>query len=257
VSLPTTLVPGGSGVKPKPQEIYGPPIVPSILRPGSGKPSSAAVAHPNRDTTHACHGSGSLSHEDYNNTHSSFPTFGYNPVSPNKTHAKYLSNPAPVPTAPTAPYTQPISATSQPWATSLPQSEILSFPVPTVAPTQEGVNYLPSTTAPIQRSSVPQRSADSDLPDPYLQVRYETPLPLPPDSTTQLPERQPSSQHDYPAPRIDELWLAEEDAARRKEQEDKDFEIALQLDRELNLMEEPATQSSVRANTNPLMPGGW
>jgi len=82
--------------------------------------------------------------------------------------------------------------------------------------------------------------AANQLPDPYLQARYQTPLPLPPGhSDNQSHSRQSSSQQvrrvSPDRVRIEAIRLAEEEAARRKEQADKDLELALQLDRELNV----------------------
>lgn len=92
--------------------------------------------------------------------------------------------------------------------------------------------------------------------DPALLTRYSSPLPLPPGATTRpqpvalapaftpTPEIAPSS---YPPvlpskeykpspdqPRVETLRVAEEEAKRKHEQELRDLELAMQLDRELN-----------------------
>ncbi|KAF8640239.1 hypothetical protein AX16_010135 [Volvariella volvacea WC 439] len=116
------------------------------------------------------------------------------------------------------------------------------------APYQGPFSPPPAPPPPQQREN---------LPDPYLFARYQTPLPLPPGATSTSPPRTEqravtppkpwdSAPPNYPPrqpehkPTIDENRLlahryAEEEAARRKAQEDKDLELALQLDRELNL----------------------
>ncbi|KAF9484377.1 hypothetical protein BDN70DRAFT_928442 [Pholiota conissans] len=96
--------------------------------------------------------------------------------------------------------------------------------------------------------------------DPYLQTRYQTPLPLPPDASSSMKASTPSqSQYVHasrpeplkasspPSPppktptpivdkaRLEALRLVEQEAARRREQELKDLELAMQLDREFNL----------------------
>jgi hypothetical protein len=164
--------------------------------------------------------------------------------------------------APITPY--PLSTTRQSYSPapglipSGPPSR-LSFPVPTIAPLQA------SATAPypmVDPRPFPNRpSEQNDFPDPYLRARYQTPLPLPPGSTNLKPHsNQTAPQTPLPLPPgstnlkphsnqtapqqthsdsgssiIDALRREEEEAWRQKEQEKKDLELALQLDRELNL----------------------
>ena len=107
-----------------------------------------------------------------------------------------------------------------------------------------------------RRNSVDNsRRSEQEL-DPYHLARYQTPLPLPPGSTKEspLPPLPPppqtittpspvsSSPPEVVAPtpvpdttRVEALRKAEQAAAWRKEQELKDLELAMQLDRELNL----------------------
>ena len=114
--------------------------------------------------------------------------------------------------------------------------------------------YQPPRTSPVNNRS--------ELTDPYHLQRYQTPLPLPPGSVKESPLPPPapplpaplssalamaapaqvssSSPAVIPAPlpnptRVEALRKVEQDAARRKEQELKDLELAMQLDRELNL----------------------
>jgi hypothetical protein len=71
------------------------------------------------------------------------------------------------------------------------------------------------------------------------QTAPQTPLPLPPGSTNLKPhsnQTAPQKTHsDSGSSIIDALRREEEEAWRQKEQEKKDLELALQLDRELNL----------------------
>jgi hypothetical protein len=250
--LPNTLVPGGGGAKPRPQENH-PPQVPSILRPGSNKPSH--TSGPRHEMTHARHPSGSPPppRDDYY-AYSSSPTVGYNTTSP-RPLAGFPKNATPVPAVP---YVPPISSTPQLWATNPPPAGPMLFPIPTVAPVQESVNYQPSAPAPEQQTPYFQRLTNNGLPDPYLQVRYQTPLPLPPGSTSPPRGRQYLPRQNIPdSSRVEAIRLAEEEAARRKEQEDKDLELALQLDRELNLADQQSTQSPSITRASAPMPGGW
>jgi hypothetical protein len=77
----------------------------------------------------------------------------------------------------------------------------------------------------------------NDFPDPYLQARYQTPLPFPPGSThshgnpTAPPLQSNHDNHLTDAPAVNR-----EEAMRPTEtQEELDRQLALQLDRELNL----------------------
>jgi len=80
-------------------------------------------------------------------------------------------------------------------------------------------------------------------------VRYHTPLPLPPGSVKESPPPPAAAlapaqvfspppavtpMHAPDTTRVEALRRVEEDAARRKEQELKDLELAMELDRELN-----------------------
>ncbi|KAG6857214.1 hypothetical protein H0H87_007633 [Tephrocybe sp. NHM501043] len=102
-----------------------------------------------------------------------------------------------------------------------------------------------------------QTSLSNEYPDPYLQARYQTPLPLP-SGTENGQKPLPSSTPPAINPddfRIRALRQIEEEAERRKAQEDKDLALALALDRELNL--ESEGEPTPTARTDSAMPGGW
>lgn len=107
-----------------------------------------------------------------------------------------------------------------------------------------------------------QRPPSREDADPYLQTRYQTPLPLPPgavrSTATETPTPAPQPQQvqvshatpvyapppppKTPTPTVDKSRLevlrrVEDEAARRHEQELKDLELAMQLDREFNLQD--------------------
>lgn len=122
------------------------------------------------------------------------------------------------------------------------------FPAPT-AP-QLSTAYRQEVNSP-HYSQYPSSSLDDrHRTDPYLQTRYQTPLPLPPGAERPAPapssEQKPSYTRvptpplkgNTPLPNgehIERLRRAEEVAAERRAQELRDLELAMQLDRELNL----------------------
>ncbi|KAF5342632.1 hypothetical protein D9611_001916 [Ephemerocybe angulata] len=124
----------------------------------------------------------------------------------------------------------------------------------------------PRVTSPYEYGGGHRRRESDPRADPALMSRYQTPLPLPPGATRpssslpQTPAKAPSpppparpapAPAPAPAPqparkahkaspgpdtaRLTLLMRAEEEATRRREQEKKDLELAMQLDRELNL----------------------
>ncbi|PPQ77139.1 hypothetical protein CVT25_010834 [Psilocybe cyanescens] len=176
-----------------------------------------------------------------------------------------------------------------------------SFPMPMiVSPTQEQPQHHSFSTysehnvsstgygqqyrqhpPPTHRTS---SSRDEQTFDPYLQARYQSPLPLPPgasSSTSAAPSRPapptpaasaavltpapaapvtrvptPPTKVSTPGPdraRVEALRRVEEEASRRREQELKDLELAMQLDRDLNLAEERAAAAA----GSEAMPGRW
>lgn len=248
--LPTTLVPGGGGAKPRLRDDHPPPV-PSILRPGSNQISHTPLPHHGRPTGR--HPSGSSPPRDEYYAHPSSPTAGYS-VTPPRPQG-YPTNTTP---GTTVPYFRPTSSSPQVWATDHAPAAPLLFPVPTVVQVQESDNYQSSARTPEQRTPSFHQPTNIGLPDPYLQARYQTPLPLPPGSGSPPRSRHSLPRESTPDPsRLEALRRAEEEVARRKQQEDKDLELALQLDRELNLADQPSVQSTSVARASAPMPGGW
>lgn len=246
--LPTTLVPGGGGAKPRLRDDHPPPI-PSILRPGSNQISHTPLPHYGRPTGR--HPSGSSPPRDEYYAHPSSPTVAYSVTPPHPQGYPTSSAPG------TTPYFQPASSTPQVWATDHAPAAPLLFPVPTVVQVQESNNYQSSARTPEQRTPS-YHQTNSELPNPYLQTRYQTPLPLPPGSGSPPRGRPSLPRESTPDPsRLEALRRAEEEAAKRKQQEEKDLELALQLDRELNLANQPPAQSASAARAGAPMPGGW
>ncbi|KDR79023.1 hypothetical protein GALMADRAFT_244752 [Galerina marginata CBS 339.88] len=165
----------------------------------------------------------------------------------------------------------------------LPNNGSFSFPMPAVSPTHQrqssypyndfsavynsrGSSPAPSNTSHMQNRPPMAAAPSSD--DPYLHARYQTPLPLPPGASSPLKALAsapvptgiptPPQKMSTPGPdlaRFEALKRAEDDARRRREQELRDLELAMALDRELNLAEERASSNGRPAPT--AMPGGW
>ena len=131
----------------------------------------------------------------------------------------------------TVPYPPP-SSLPPIWAGGEPARPV-TFPIAMTPPPLEINSSYSILERPVARRPI------DGLPDPYLQARYQTPLPLPPGhSDNQSHTRQSPSQPvraSADRDRIEAIRLAEGEAARRKEQANKDLELALQLDRELNV----------------------
>jgi len=136
-----------------------------------------------------------------------------------------------------------------------------------------GPSYAPAPSFPAPSFPVPHTSAigpfsplgepESDLPDPYLLRRYQTPLPLPAGAPPAYGHNPSPNAHQRPSPSpprpaagpapvatgvrrherenaderaVRELQRLEEEHMRaRREQEERDEELARTLDRELNL----------------------
>jgi hypothetical protein len=150
----------------------------------------------------------------------------------------------------------------------------LSFPVP-----QANIDYF-GTAA----TSTFSPQDEPNLPDPYLQRRYQAPLPLPPGASHPYsagsavrPQPKPPSppavrssrRHENDEWAAREVQRREEEIARaRLEQEERDAELARTLDRELNLDRDredaqgrPGSRSHLPPRhagmVNGTMPGEW
>lgn len=165
----------------------------------------------------------------------------------------YISPPNPTFSLPTSPPPMPSYGPSYAPAHGGPSFPAPSFPVP-----QPTLDYFEtSPTSPYD---------DTDLPDPYLLKRYQTPLPLPPGaSRPQGPDRNAKAKPKpsppaavatattapAPAPVANHTWrdrredeseraarelqrLEDENARARREQEERDAELARTLDLQLN-----------------------
>ncbi|KAG5219529.1 C2 domain-containing protein [Salix suchowensis] len=157
----------------------------------------------------------------------------------------------------------PVHAATKPVPQAVPElwrtydaSAPLSFPVPAAPSVRE--SYLhhsppashtlgprspgPTFTPPHSWGREPR-----DVQDIYRQTRYQSPLPLPPSPPTVGPipplaqivqpaaAAAPARRSSTDAALLEAHRKVEREAAQRKEQEDKDLELARQLDRELNL----------------------
>jgi len=169
----------------------------------------------------------------------------------------YISPPNPTFTLPTSPPPMPSYGPSYA-PTHGPSFPAPSFPVPQAMP-----DYFETPPT----SPFPHHD-DSDLPDPYLLRRYQTPLPLPPGAfRPQGPDRnarakpRPSppaavATAPAPAPVVNNTWwdrgggeseraarefqrLEEANARARREQEERDAELARTLDLQLNADDGP------------------
>ncbi|KAL0954599.1 hypothetical protein HGRIS_003559 [Hohenbuehelia grisea] len=233
--IPTTLVPG-AGRKPSAQPSSSPQL-PSILRPGGPQSSSTPLILPQQNAPDRDpRVSQPIGTPPYQYT---VPpqVRGYSPA-PVAVNTDYINRPVSQAssgyTSPSLPSFVPPApfAGPDPWRTDV---SVVSFPVPSVAAAPEisynsvGRGHQPPE--PIRASY--QHHLANDMPDPYRQARYQTPLPLPPDTTPSKP--QPVPENKAADDRIIALRLAEEKAARRREQEERDAEFARQLDRELNI----------------------
>jgi hypothetical protein len=255
--LPGSLLPGGArptkqGAPLSLQQVLSDPYIapsptlPSNLRPGPGRNGSRitsgnTIPPANGYVSPGTSPGTSPISATYVQPHAS-PVYAYPPAhtpspapvpllhTPSLGHPPSFSTPPPPPVA--IPY-RPNTSLPPPMWIADNQPSVLSFPVamgaaPPVAPQTYTSSELPF---------IPQSHTPS-LPDPHLHARYQTPLPLPPKpSSPPCAAPRPPQQGNLriEQDRIEALRLAEEDAARRKEQADKDLELALQLDRELNL----------------------
>jgi hypothetical protein len=148
------------------------------------------------------------------------------------------------------------------------------MPVP-----QANVDYFRTDTARFSH-----RDEDGPgLPDPYIQRRYQTALPLPPDVSQPSTSVSAAKPKPMPAPAAavkrsprrdqgDDEWAArelqrrEEETARAlREQEERDAELARTLDMELNFDRDEQERPRGSPHYPPRhaemvgdsMPGGW
>ncbi|KAJ3784662.1 hypothetical protein GGU10DRAFT_428397 [Lentinula aff. detonsa] len=223
--------------------------------------------------------------------------------SSNANYNRNGSLPYPSNATPTQPYTHRQSSNPSilDWNSNTESTGTLSFPVPnfpsapSVAagpptngygngfhsqPYQSGPPPVHQRTASFSHAQQPARTSSGDLPDPYLIARYQTPLPLPPETHASTSSSSSSYTHRRtasaepttyrPAPplpahpshtsrptshnldiplsppppepsrsrtpvdetRLQALRQAEQEAARRREQEERDAELARVLDQE-------------------------
>ena len=225
--LPQTLMPRGGQLLARLSD-HQPPEIPSILRPRSEivSPIHTYSQMPPVAQRYEASIPVPVPHPDqFYYAQPNSPTFENSTTVPRASyHASTTS------TIPAVPY-RPLSTSPQTDGSKFTPSGPPSFPIPSVAPLQQNGNYPGLGPPPLF-----YRPPDgNDFPDPYLQARYQTPLPLPPGSTylhgnSTVP---PQSEHDKPL--IDTPPLKKEEVMRQRTQEEEDREFALQLDRELNL----------------------
>ncbi|KAI0768135.1 hypothetical protein BD413DRAFT_614789 [Trametes elegans] len=282
-----------------PSPPYQPPapaeLIPPYLRPGGGRTSipEPYVPPPQAYEPPTTQPYGGLSAPNYSppaaqpyGPYGATPT--PQPYPPASTSQPYGATPTPQAYPPTPiPQAYPPTSNSQPYGTPTPQLQpqpYASTPVPQpygAVPQPYGSPprhyapppqpYIPPSGPypPYGYAPPPEDAAMDSLPDPYLQRRYQSPLPLPPGAPARpqthshrpnQSQSQSQSQTQNPPPaarapsppkepepsqeeRDEQLALAlerEEEARQRtlREQEERDNELARQLDLELNLEEE-------------------
>ncbi|KXN81325.1 Ingression protein fic1 [Leucoagaricus sp. SymC.cos] len=247
--LPGILKPGGGSKSQGISPTSGPP--PSILRPGNVNTPVPTPRAPDR--AHRLSASPPPSSNSRPPRQPS-PSYGSSQYSASSAPNPYLSVPTPalpaapvntpygtavVPVANHTPYTNPTIPSSAPpgWDQTSAPTTNFSFPIPMVSPApQADPRYAEACQSHTQHYHATSETPYPPPLDPYLTARYQSPLPLPSDATLRFgssPRDRPPQAS--PAPdRLEALKRAEEDAARRKEQEEKDLELALQLDKALN-----------------------
>ncbi|KAG6865896.1 hypothetical protein C0991_010729 [Blastosporella zonata] len=265
--LPSTLLPGGGRLRPQQTlspHLHDSPHVPSNLRAGPGRVVSQPIYNPTHVRQSSSESMGHMPrHDDYfsvpgSQTYGAGPPLPHTTITGNTPHGTSGQTLACYPPqSPAQPYSV-VSPLSTQWSSEGMLGGPLSFPAPMPYAQAPG-DYALSTQIPSSlqtahvrpppRSghpahlpeSLPYRrtSQPDDYPDPYLQARYQTPLPLPPGSeglsqVQSLPSLNPFVTSPD-ATRIQALRQIEEAAERRRAQEDKDLALALALDRELNL----------------------
>ncbi|KAJ3572554.1 hypothetical protein NP233_g3008 [Leucocoprinus birnbaumii] len=243
-ALPGILKPGPART-PQAQATLSNTGPPTFLRPGNGKSPSPSRLPPEPRPP-------SVSPPSRSPGHSPQPSASYGPplysgsAAPNN---PYLAASTPIPpvipvipaagntVAPPTSYPSYTNTLPPGWDQTAPPSNF-SFPMPMMAnapqPSFRQADVYP--TYGYQHQQAPSLSS-SPPPDTHLAVRYQTPLPLPPGLNGHSEHTAPRGRQSEPKPdlnRLQALKKAEEEAAARREQEQRDLELALQLDRQLN-----------------------
>jgi hypothetical protein len=210
--------------------------LPSILRPGSvqlptrsnsppsGHMRQSSTAPPSLNNPYAL--PAVTTSQQY--LHGVIPPGAQN-VQPSSNHTH---NPYPVSTS-INPYISPIN--SSPIQSRVSPTFVSGgfyIPAPVLPPARETNPYMSAYASTIEQY-IPPRGRESDPYGQHLPTRYQTPLPLPQHSPPAGRAFSPTVGADVA--RLETLRRAEEGAAQRRQQELKDLELALQLDRELNL----------------------
>ncbi|KAF8235794.1 hypothetical protein L208DRAFT_1391890 [Tricholoma matsutake] len=220
--LPQILVPSGGRTQSRASN-HQPSQVPSILRPRNETSSPTPAVYPQAaPETQRYDASVSLPYPGDRYYARPSPAFEYSSPLPHANHY--------VPTASALAVPYPLSTSPQMGPNFAPSGPP-SFLIPTVPPSQQSGNYPVFEPQPFSY----RPPYENDLIDPYLQARYQTPLPLPPESphSSTNPTAPPHSTSDNRP--NDTLPLKEEQTGPQNTQEELDRELALQLDRELNL----------------------
>lgn len=212
--------------------------LPSILRPGSAQPPTSSNSPPSGHIRQLSTAPPSLNNpyvlpavtasQQY--IHGVIPPGAQNgQPSPYHTH-----NPYPVSTSinPYITNTSPTQSRVDTVASPTFVSGGFYIPAPALPPVRETNPYM-STYPPTIEQHIPPRGREFDPYGQHLPTRYQTPLPLPQRSPPAGRAFSPTVGPDVA--RLEALRRVEEDAAQRRQQELKDLELALQLDRELNL----------------------
>lgn len=245
---------------PLPEEHSPRPPIPAFLVPGGGR-------RPLHDQVHGPENLNSATPLLFNHARkplSSPPTqtmMADSPTLQNTSHV-YISpgrHPLPGPSASAPPNSAHTSSYDNRHSVVQRQTEVqpatFTFPMPTIVPpAMESFDFQSQYRSPgLRASSSPTPDSRQD---PYLQARYQTPLPLPPGSRSPLLGHEPS-ETSIDFARIEALRIVEREAVNRRQQEQKDLELALALDREFNVSEQPNTRLAKSTGNDSGMPGGW
>ncbi|CAK5268645.1 unnamed protein product [Mycena citricolor] len=125
---------------------------------------------------------------------------------------------------PSVPYQQQQQPTSQQSNPIPAQTPSYQTPPPAHFQPQQQPSYFPPASPYQQGLSTQFRGPSpsfqpqprSELPDPYLSARYQSPLPLPPGAEASTQKSAPAPQHDPDNARVQAMKQAEEEAARKK-----------------------------------------